>query len=272
MRLGAAFIAFSGLELLKPAILSIRPFVDFVTIIYSEVSHLGFPAAPYLKSLLKDLSRQGLVDALHSYEANPPATSPQEVVEHMRRKRELARRVCQSAGCTHIMVRDCDEFYSPKLMRLALWIANRYDITFSYVVDYTASPLYQSRHLRTHDRSPFIQRVEFPFCPFNFGVRVDPARTVTGTQSCFFFPAWLLLMHHMTRVRLNDEELQRKYENHSWYPRTHDILRLTAETRQPDLRKYRILANDRFGILDYWNSEFRTYATTGLDEGPILRG
>ncbi len=259
MKLGAAFIAFSGLELLKPAIRSIRPFADLLIVVYSEVSARGFPAAPYLKRLLDDLVREGWVDGLHGYEPAPPATSPQEIVRHVRSKRELARRVLEGAGCTHVTIRDCDEFYPPRRMRLALRIASRYDIALSYSVDYTASALYRSRRIRTHDCVPFIQRVEFPFGPAEMGFRVSPDRTVAGTRRRLLFPSCLLLMHHMTRVRLNEEELRRKYENHSWYPRTDVIARWMTEARQPDLRRYRVLRRDTFGIHGYWDSEFRTY-------------
>lgn len=263
MRLGAAFVAFSGLELLKPAIRSARRLADFVAVVYCEVSHRGLPAAPYMRRLLEDLRREGLVDCLRPYAASSPARSPEEVVEHMRRQRDLGRRICLEAGCTHVMLRDCDEFYAPGFPRLALRIASRFDVTFSRMVDYTASPLYRARHARSHDRVPFIQRADLPVGPSDVGVHVDPARTVAGAGSWFVFPSWLLLMHHMTRVRIDEEELRRKYESHSWYPRVEDIRRLTEETRRPDMRKYRVLAEDRFGILEYWGSEFRAYAAAG---------
>ena len=258
MKLGVAYNAFVGLDLLKPSLLNIRPHCSYVVVVYSTVSNLGRPGPEYAEDLLNDLKREGLVNCLYKYTPIITSPTPLGVVVHNRRKREIGRELCAHHDCDYYLCRDCDEFHDPEQLRWALdWVGRSgCDLTLCRIQEYVKSPLFQSRSLAGFF-VPFVHKSHLPYSRTEYRKwRIDPARHVIGFRAARLFEADEIVMHHMTRVRFDDEELDAKYGSHSWFDRAHDVQRLIAGARNPDPNEYRELGSDQFGILDYWRNEF----------------
>lgn len=67
LRVGAAYNVFDGVELLKASILSVRPVVSFVCVVFQKVSNFGAPIAPEDFKALRDLTASGVIDELVEY-------------------------------------------------------------------------------------------------------------------------------------------------------------------------------------------------------------
>jgi hypothetical protein len=69
-------VVFDCEELLETSILSIRPNVDYVCVVYQTISNFGNPCNPHLEEFLFDLKERGLIDELLKYE--PRMFTPEE--------------------------------------------------------------------------------------------------------------------------------------------------------------------------------------------------
>lgn len=255
-KFGIVFNAFSGLELLKPALLNNRDQVDCIAVVYSEVSNYGKPGPEYMMDLLHDLKFQNLIDVLVKYEIKHPATEPQGHIDHMIAKRDLGRRTLAMQGCSHVQIRDCDEFYLKEDFEKAKNISTNSDITFAYIREFLKSPCYKAKN-RSGFYVPFMQESLYPLGRTNLKYKVDPARKPlkVSTQTLIDIE-----MYHMTRVRFDKEEYNRKYINHSWAPKKEYIEKSLKEIEADDIDESLYdTVEDKFGILEYWEKEFNKY-------------
>lgn len=260
MKLGASFIAFSGLELLKPALLNVREHAAWINVVYQTVSHVGIPVPYYLQDLLSDLKRERLVDRFLLFQPPSARADSAEAFQLLQREKlDTGREDCRQAGCTHVTLRACDEFYLPAEFRWAIGESGGFDVTYVYSVDYVRLPMIRRREVSSLC-FPLIQRTDLPLGKAQHSFQIDPARTVSGARCQRLFPSRRVAMHHMSRVRFDREELDRKYESHSWAYEKADVLRKrVAEWENLDPRRYLWLERDSFGILEYWEKEFRKY-------------
>ena len=134
IKLGAAYNAFDGEELLEASIRSLRAGgVDFVCVVYQTTSNFGSACSERLVPLIERLQRSGMVDVALLYEprrfhsalerrrlvstramADSLGTDLSNLGDQFLNevsKREAGRQECAKAGCTHFMSVDCDEFY-----------------------------------------------------------------------------------------------------------------------------------------------------------------
>lgn len=255
MKLGVTYSIFSGLELLKPSLLNVRPFADHIVGVYSNISHTGQEAPKYLKPLLKELFDNGLIDEL--IEVNSPIlTDPIQMQGHFRLKRETGRMLCKNAGCTHHMIKDCDEFFHPAQFAAAKQLSAEYDSTVAPIAEYCKKPT-----LRIKTKSalhvPVIQKIDLPLhrCNPFLPISVDVGRTVKGVQRFKIFTEAELVMHHMTLVRINREEEQRKFYGHGHLNRTTTVEKYMARMDSIALDELEEVP-DMFQINSYWK-EFR---------------
>ncbi len=258
MRLGATYIVFSGLDLLKPSILNIRQFAQHLVVVWSRISSTGEQAPKYMEPLLNDLVSQRLVDQL--VEFKPKITRlPIRMQDNCRMKREVGRIVCQTAGCTHHIIRDCDEFYEPLQFADSIKEFSKYDSTIAPIYDYIGSPTKRTKQVASL-HVPVVQRIDRKLSRHNpFGVTVDLGRTIEEPVDTFkIFKPSELVLHHFTYVRCNSTELRRKYQGHGHLHRIGDIHKFMSTAKswpKDDL----VDVPDQFGILDYWKGEFQQW-------------
>lgn len=212
MKLGVSYNLYDGEELLRASIRSIRSEVDFVTVVYQEVSNLGKRREPLLP-LLRQLQTEGLVDDWVAYEPDL-ALEPRE---NEKRKRVLGLRSSRAHGCSHHLDMDVDEFYRAEELRRAkvFMTENDYDGTACWIENYLRSPRY-----RILDRDdlfvPFIIRIPKRTARLYDGVypvMADHTRTMRRDGTFMLLPRDLISMHHMSLVR---KDLERKLDNSSF--------------------------------------------------------
>lgn len=254
MRLGVGFNAFSGLEFLKPAILSIRSLSHVVTVVYSRKAITGEMGPVYMMDLLGDLKREGLVDYLIEIE-HPVVCDPLTIQREKRLKYEIARLRCLHAGCSHFMGRDCDEFFRSVKLAPLLDAYSSADMVLCPVLDYVKTPLLRARGAgRLHVTA--FQKAYLPYRPIRCPVLVDMSRTVDAKKTVVL-PSSELIMHHMTGVRYNEEEMTRKFQGHTHYnlKGLGNAKKFAAQMSAASADTYEKV-DDIFGIVSYWKNEF----------------
>jgi hypothetical protein len=259
MRLGVGFNVFSGVELLKPAILSIRPLVEMVVVVYSKKAITGELGLPFLLDMLYDMKRENLVDAIIQIEHSTTKV-PLEIQAEKRKKYELARQYCEDAGCTHFMGRDCDEFFGTSsllsIMNDKICIEN--DMVVCPVLDYIKTPLLRAKNTGLLHVTVF-HKAHLQYCPIKCTVLVDMSRTVSAEKIVILSPEELV-MHHMTGVRYNEKELARKFQGHTHFcdAGQGNALKFTKAIEESSIDSLQV-TTDHFGILQYWQNEYKTY-------------
>lgn len=267
MKLGVGYIVYTGAEFLKPSLLNIRPFADHIVVILGGTSHSGHKLPPYLRDLVRGLCGEGLIDELVEYDVKT-TTVPKEMQGRCREKREVARMYCEGAGCSHFLIKDCDEFHIPDQLGAVLgsrWI-EKYDVTISHLVEYWGSPLIRARDIGELC-VPFVQRVDLELASNNYGYRVDRGRTCIGFNRKKLIPKNELLMHHFTACRVSVTELERKFLGHAHLNRVYKRPEAYArDVKKLMIQNPTIKVPDIFGIQEYWNTEYRDFIG-GYEEG-----
>ncbi len=263
MKLGVGYIAFTGLEFLKPSLLNIRPYAHHIVVITSAVSHSGHPLPEYALPLINQLMDEGLIDAHLQVDVGTTSV-PVEMQDRCRQKREMAREHCQIMGCSHFLIRDCDEFHEPEQLKNIIESGDleRNDITTSSLYEYWGTPILRAKEIGKL-RVPFIQKVYFPLKnTMTYGERVDRGRTCVGWASKKQFIPEELIMHHFTACRYNPKELRRKWQGHGHLNRVYkDPDRYVSSVAKLVKDNATVMADDTFGIMDYWQEEWPALMT-----------
>lgn len=212
---GISYSVFDGFELLEKSIQSLRSVVDYVNVVYQDVSWTGKQGDDNLLGVLQDLKTRGLIDEILKFEPDLTATA----VENEKRKRNIGLEAAKKFGCDYFMTMDCDEFYLEDEVREAKQFIVKRGITHAYCpfVNYGLSPM-------TRLVEPAPAAVQF-FCKINRfshlgrgrrGKRiaiVDGTRVMSDRLFGKYFMVQCVKMHHMTYIRKN---LTKKFVCSSW--------------------------------------------------------
>jgi hypothetical protein len=247
MKLGVSFSVFSGAEFLKPAILNVKPFADKIYIVFSKHSNQGDAAPSYLVPLLHQLLEEQLVDDIIEHDIRP-TNVPMEIQVIQREKRKIGQAICLQAGCNYYMSRDCDEFYIPEQFKTVLNRMGRTKLLISGIYDYVGSPLFRAKGISPL-HVPVLQEIHCKMETAYYEVMLDHERTCT-TIHYKILSCEELMMHHFTAVRYNQKEMERKYQGHSHFIRTGQMVSEANADRYDTV-------GDIFGIVKYWETEFK---------------
>jgi hypothetical protein len=219
MKLGVSYIVFDGTELLEHSIKQIRKHVDFLHVIYQEISWFGKRVPPADLVELKKLKQNGLIDSLQLFsDFTPLANSSNNSITiakgYERKKRQVGLDMCLSQKCTHFLCMDVDEFYVEEEFAKAKKIIKDKNLTATSVkfINYVNIP---TRHRGIDIATvPFICKIN-PMCKMDnhFFTRCDPTRGISNTGPKSGFHQFLhseIKMHHMETIRKN---LLLKYES-----------------------------------------------------------
>lgn len=257
MKLGIGLNIFSSVELLKPALLQVRKFAYHIVGVFNKTSFNGDPAPDYYLPLLQQLLEEKLIDRLVEHHITPTKV-PIQMQKMQREKYEIARRVLVEKGCSHLLNMDCDEFWEKENFANAMNFVSKYSFSISNLWNYVGTPCYRERTVaKLH--VPFIQKSNHIMQPWHFPQLLDLSRTIE-TSNFIVIPSNIICMHHMTGVRFNELELQRKFQGHAHFlgegssGRSDYIQRM----RNPNKDIYDEVP-DRFGILEYWKNEFTPF-------------
>jgi len=254
MRLGVTYNVFNGAELLKPSILTVRSLAHHIVVVYSVKSITGEEAPKWLMPLLNGLKKDGLVDTLMEV-IHPLFSDSLRIQREKRMKYELGRKRCMEMGCTHHMGRDVDEFFDTDLLKTALGLFEHEDMVLCPLYDYLHQPTTRARGINTLHVAAF-HKVGLHYEPRKCPVLMDMSRTV-ASRSVKVTNESQLAMHHMTGVRYNPVEIDRKFQGHSHFNLTGkgDRDKFRIAITNPSAQSF-ITVPDTFGVLNYWQKEF----------------
>jgi hypothetical protein len=217
MKLGVTYIVFDGIELLEHSIRQIRPHVDYVNVIYQEISWFGSTIQKEDLQTLNLLKRSNLIDDLTKFTNFSPIRekTPAGIARakgYERSKRQLGLDMALKKGCTHYLCMDVDEFYkTDEFARAKATIDNNgYTRTAVRFINYVNTPTMHRGY--DPNRVPFICKIDMTskMTPAFF-VKCDPTRGITGGKSGNHeFKPVEVTMHHMETVR---KDLLLKYNS-----------------------------------------------------------
>ena len=256
MKLGVYYNVFSGVEFLEPSLRNIRPFAAYVVAVYSVLSNAGTHIAPFVLPLLKNLQKRGLIDKLVEFKLLDGTSIPIKMQNLNTQKYILGRAACLKQGCTHLHLRDCDEFYKPEQFKQCLPIFERHDLVIAPFCEYFRLPTRRAKKLS--DLYVLVcHKAQFRYRRAQYKVLTDKSRSVGPVKDVVVLTPKQLLMHHMTYVRYNERELMRKFEGHGHFVRLDkgDIMKYRKRIESMSNESF-ITVKDQFGILPYWKKGF----------------
>ena len=208
MKLGINYMVFDGEELLEFAIKSIRDQVDFVSVIWQNLSYFGNKSNLKLENTINKLKQDGLVDNVTHY--------TQDLNLHFKQNelniRNLGLDLSIENGCTHHISSDVDEFYLSDHLIYAKQEMKDHDCSIISIINYYKQPDYiiypDQQHFCTFIH-PVSNRYEISKT-FPYGV--EHTRRHTQCNNCKIFEKNEIVVHHMSYVR---KDIKKKLENSS---------------------------------------------------------
>lgn len=200
---GASFNVYDGEELLPYSVKSIREQVDYINVVFQDVSNHGNSASSEAKEIIFDLYKNKYIDNLLLFQPDLklPLASMNEI-----NKRNLGLEDVRKKGLSHFMSLDCDEFYDTVQFNYAKneIEKNDYDATTTKMYIYFKKSIYRFNTIETHS-CPFIYKIEDNkkfILAHNFPVLLDPTRRMP-TKNFYEFKEDEIMMHHFSFVRKN---------------------------------------------------------------------
>jgi hypothetical protein len=262
MKLGIAINAFDGIELMERAIRSYRNEAYYIVIITQDTSNFGLYDNTSLIEA-KRLKELKLIDDIIEYTPLNVKAQQNEV-----NKRNLGLVACKSAGCTHHMTVDVDEFYISAELQAAkeMMETDKYDVSVCKMITY-----YKSGEFIVDPPEeyyvPMISKIDHRI--YDLKVRIpyltDPTRRLQSSK-ILEFKRTEIQMHHMSFVR---KDIRKKLSNASAGINVRDRIDRIVECYNDWIPGKRALWNgnsDKFFNLKRVNNQFNI----GIDGNIIL--
>ena len=211
MRISASYNYPNGEEHFLASVRAVRSVIDHISVVWQEISNAGEPITANARQALQAAVDEGLVDETISYAPDLSVTRRQNETT----KRRLGLEAARSAGATHFLSLDTDEFYRPAEVEKArrLIAQEGWESTSVSSFLHVRRPVWRSPDLT---RCCFITRIQ---PGTQIGVRdfpspyVDPTRRMTArAETHYHFPVEAVAMYHMNLVR---RDLAQKLRNSS---------------------------------------------------------
>jgi hypothetical protein len=212
MKLGVSYNVFDdSIELLETSIKLIRGNVDYISIIYQNVSNYGVPSKISIKPILDDLLKNNLIDEYYLYNPNIGNGTENEC-----NKRNIGLSLSIKNICNYHMSMDSDEFYLKNEFNYLIDFINKNPDIESYYcnmktyykdVNYQLNPSEEYFVSLFYKIKPDINFVVGTYTP----VCVDPTRRI-NCNSFKIFDRNEIEMHHMSYVR---NDIRHKLQNSS---------------------------------------------------------
>ena len=175
-----------------------------------------------------------------------------------REKRKIGQQRCKEKGCSHIIIKDCDEFYDPEQFKILKYYAEQTELTICHLYDYIGSIFYQAKKI-TPLHVPAIYDINCPIIPTQYDkILMDPERTPKASKYKVI-PKEEVMMHHFTAVRYNENEHLKKFIGHTSYE--HNSIRqqnYLKQIKNIDIKNFNIV-EDQFNIIPYWKGKYVNY-------------
>lgn len=215
MKTGVSYNVFDGVELLEDSIKCIRNSVDYICVIYQEISNFGKRSQFDNKKELKRLFDNKLIDDVFLY--NPIKGGHGHLNEI--HKRQIGMDKCIERDCKIHMSMDCDEFYKQEQFERCLdeFKNNEYNGSACKMMTYYHSYEYQIDPPEEYYVPMFfkVESGDVYHLMYNFPVLVDPTRRIKNKDNIKIYQRKEIEMHHMSYVRKNIQSFSEKLHNSS---------------------------------------------------------
>jgi len=204
IKFGVSYNVFDGEELLEDSILSIREFVQYISVVYQKKSNFGNDCSDDLLDLLLDLKDDGLVDEI--FEFVPQQFGQQYCHHNELTKRNIGLELSRRNYCTHHMSMDTDEFYVKEEFSnlIEFYKTNPDSMTYCELESYYKTPEFLLKGKDETKVSLFVpifhKNVNYTWAYNIVPNPVDPTRRPNFPNYRLFDPDFII-MHHMTMVR-----------------------------------------------------------------------
>lgn len=226
IKLGITYSLFSGEELLRGSINSIRSQVDYINVVYQDYSWTGNKVSDNVVIILNELLKEGLIDNVIKFE-NKNNKKSNWMHYEVCKKKNLGIKDLIKNKCTHCMIMDVDEFYKQEEFRYAKEFIFKHNITFSCcsIYDYKMKPIYRAIEENNY-AVPFIMKLRWwsrLIGHVNTPCRIDNLRAFPLIPIIDrFYYLNCVNMHHMTGIRIDIEsKLENTISNMSEQGRVH---------------------------------------------------
>jgi len=214
MKLGIAYNIFDGEELLTSSLENMRDMVDFICVVYQNVSNFG-DVNHNLEPLLKSLKKDKLIDFAFKYDPilkkdKNGIIDWQSGTENEQDKRNIGLDICKANNCDYFMTIDADEFYDKKQFQWAKkdFLLGDYDTSFCQMQTYYKDPKFRVTPPESY-YCPLFYKIKpstkftYDFAP-PYPVEIDPTRRVVAGYSRIYNRNEIE-MHHYSYIRSNIE-------------------------------------------------------------------
>lgn len=207
MKLGVTYNVWEdAIEHLPISIRLIKPYVDYINIVYQKKSNTGYyiKDANYI-NIVNSLFNKNIVDSIIEFE---PYLGALPSVNEVNKRHIGMCDLIDNGKCTHFITMDSDEFYVPNEFIIAKSMVDKYDVLSSTcpIQSYYYSYRYKLSHIDNY-QVPFIYKVRdgitFEHSGIIEGYTCDPTRVLQKLDSSRHLHLPTLTMHHMTYVRQN---------------------------------------------------------------------
>jgi hypothetical protein len=205
-KLGVTYSLFSGEELLKKSILSIRDNVDYINVVYQKTSWTGIKASENQINILTSLVNEKLIDRIIEFDMSKFDVN--EAARFVISKKQIGLNDIKKNKCSHVMLMDVDEFYISSQFKKAKDFVFKNKITHSFcsIYDYRFSPIIRNRDVNTY-AVPFIFKIGIlskVSAKSKYPCIADIYRLLYFNKYIHnFYYLNTLIMHHMTGIREN---------------------------------------------------------------------
>lgn len=211
MKTGATYNLFDGEELLEGSIKCIRDKIDYINVVYQEISNFGQKNDPQIIQFLKKLKNEGLIDEIYLVKPNLYITPDHNEIS----KRNIGLELCRKQNCDYVMLMDTDEYYTQESLDILLKECEQNNIDAGYCKMYT---YYKTKEY-------ILDPIENYYVPVIYKlhadtklilnnpshVLVDPTRRSNTISKCKIFGPEVM-MHHMSYIR---NDIRKKLMNSS---------------------------------------------------------
>jgi len=260
-KLGIAYNIFDGEELLPYSLKNLRPFADYIVVVYQTTSNFG-NENPKLKETLFKLKDEKLIDELIFYTPdffynNDGSLDLTNGRNNELKKRNLGLEACKVKKCNIFMCLDCDELYDHTQFGWALkeFIQKGYDTSFTQLLTYYKLPTMELNPPENY-YAPLFYKIKkdtkFEFisddvCP----VHIDYTRRIKFKYSKIY-TRQEIQMYHYSYVR---NSLDSKIQNSSAQSddKTKFAVKFSFDTWQSKEEGALLLGMQKFGLKEVDN-------------------
>ena len=205
MKIGLAYNIFDGEETFYASIKNMRSMVDYIVVMYQEISNFGNPISQEMKDLLEKIKVEKLADEIILHE-----TILEKMGDNNAIKMNTGWNRLREVGCNIGLTMDTDEFYLKHQFQKAVkeFTENNYDSSYCNIQTY-----YGDEYSFFYDdyQVPFLYKIDQRNIKIHAEAHVlcDPKRKLEIEGKWILFD--YIKMHHYSYIR---KDYQAKFNNH----------------------------------------------------------